>query len=269
MGYRINTFPESEGIEAYDDLDRVREFASAVEVVTVTGIVPQAALRVVGEHTTLRPSAAAVDSAAQRTAPEASVPAEAEMAFSLIAARSINGELAFYSPIALDRIDGRLITARSPASIGARIAREATATVRGILEQSDLAGIVCVTFLLTRSQELLVESVTPYAQPSGYLTIDACVTGQFEQQLRAVCGLPLGRTDLLRPAAMAPLSEDIRSSGEPNWAGAWALPDVKLYIYESPDETPERNWGHVTATADSATLARQIVRAARASLTPQ
>jgi phosphoribosylaminoimidazole carboxylase (NCAIR synthetase) len=269
VGYRIHTFPASEGPDSYDDVNRVREFASSVDVVTVTGFVPQAALQVVEEHSTLRPSAAAISGAAQHGGAGTSVSADGEIAFCLIAARAVDGEQAFYAPIALDRIDGHLVSARSPASIGARITREATAVVRDILEQLDFAGVACVTFRLTPSQELLVEGVTPYSQSSGYLTIEACITSQFEQQLRAVCGLPLGNTDLLRPAAMATLSDEIRSNGEPNWAGACALPDVKLYVYETAEQIPEKNWGHVTATADSATLARQIVRAARAALTPQ
>src|SRR6185312_9452518 len=93
--------------------------------------------------------------------------------------------------------------------------------------------------------------VTPYPHAAGYLTVESCVTDQFEQQLRAICGLPLGSTEMLTPAAMAVVK---KGEGEPDWAAALALPGVTIYR------------DHLTATAASATLAKQVVRAACNSL---
>ena len=88
----------------------------------------------------------------------------------------------------------------------------------------DVVGVLCVEFFLSTDGELLVNELAPRPHNSGHLTFDACVTSQFEQQVRAICGLPLGSTELLRPAAMANLLGDLWRSGEPNWAAACALP---------------------------------------------
>jgi 5-(carboxyamino)imidazole ribonucleotide synthase len=98
------------------------------------------------------------------------------------------------------------------------------------------------------------------------LTIDACITSQFEQQLRAVCGLPLGSTEMLRPAAMANLLGDVWANGEPDWLSALALPELKLHLYGKSDARPGRKMGHLTATAATATAAEALVRDARARL---
>ena len=84
---------------------------------------------------------------------------------------------------------------------------------------------------LTRDGRLLVNELAPRPHNSGHLTVDACVTSQFEQQLRAVCGLPLGSTELLRPAAMANLLGDLWAEGEPDWPAACRFADVKLHLY--------------------------------------
>ena len=93
-----------------------------------------------------------------------------------------------------------------------------------------------------------------------------CVTSQFEQQLRAVCGLPLGSTAMHRPAAMANLLGDLWSNGEPDWPAACAFPEVKLHLYGKLEPRPGRKMGHMTALGesvddalDSATSARQAL----------
>jgi 5-(carboxyamino)imidazole ribonucleotide synthase len=112
----------------------------------------------------------------------------------------------------------------------------------------------------------LINELAPRPHNSGHFTFDACVTSQFEQQLRAVCGLPLGSTQLLRPAAMANLLGDLWQNGEPNWSAACAYPEVKLHLYGKLIPNPGRKMGHLTALAHSAWSASEIVRAARAAL---
>ena len=75
------------------------------------------------------------------------------------------------------------------------------------------------------------------------------MTSQFEQQLRAICGLPLGSTELLQPAAMANLLGDLWKAGEPDWAAALPIPDVKLHLYGKSAARPGRKMGHLTALA--------------------
>ncbi len=134
------------------------------------------------------------------------------------------------------------------------------------MEQLNVTGVLCVEFFLTRAGKLLVNELAPRPHNSGHLTIDACITSQFEQQLRAVCGLPLGSTEMLRPAAMANLLGDVWNNGEPNWTAALNLPDVKLHLYGKSEPRHGRKMGHLTATAATAAKAEKAVREARAML---
>ena len=92
------------------------------------------------------------------------------------------------------------------------------------------------------------------------------MTSQFEQQLRAICGLPLGSHELLRPAAMANLLGDLWEQGEPDWAAACAVPDVKLHLYGKAARPARRKMGHLTALADTQALALANAVRARESL---
>src|SRR5690606_32304920 len=98
-------------------------------------------------------------------------------------------------------------------------------------------------------------------------TFDASQTSQFEQQLRAVCNLPLGSTALLRPAAMVNVLGDEWGYGKPNWAAALRNPNVKLHLYGKARPAPGRKMGHITAMADDARDAAQMALDARKALT--
>ena len=135
------------------------------------------------------------------------------------------------------------------------------------MEKLDVVGLLCVEFFLTRNEQLLVNEVAPRPHNSGHLTFDACVTSQFEQQLRAVCGIPLGSTELLRPAAMANLLGDLWENGEPNWVAACAYQEVKLHLYGKLIPKKGRKMGHLTALAETPREAELIVRSARSKLT--
>ena len=143
------------------------------------------------------------------------------------------------------------------------MAAEAVEIARGVLEQLDVVGVLCVEFFLTRTGKLLINELAPRPHNSGHLTFDACVTSQFEQQLRAVCGLPLGSSELLRPAAMSNLLGDLWQCGEPDWAAVCAFPAAKLHLYGKLTPRPGRKMGHITALAGTAGEAESIVRAAR------
>ena len=248
MGYRVQVYSPAE--TSYADLGRVREFASGVDVVTVAeGDVPVITLRAAAGSCDVYPSPEVFEAVENGIGTKRGHAAEVLAEFSVIGARGGNGDCALYAPIAIDRAEDVIEFARSPAPIHARIAKQAVSLTRDTLEELDLTGIACVEFTLTQEHSLVVNEVTPHPHISGYLTEDACVTSQFEQQLRAVCGLPLGSAELLRPAAMAARDDD-----EPDWAAAYAFPEVKVHA------------GYLTATAVSATRAKEIVRAARASL---
>jgi 5-(carboxyamino)imidazole ribonucleotide synthase len=146
------------------------------------------------------------------------------------------------------------------------IAKKAVEIAHAILDQLQYVGILCVEFFVTTDGELLVNELAPRPHNSGHLTFDACVTSQFEQQVRAVCGLPLGSTELLRPAAMANLLGELWEINEPNWAAACRFRDVKLHLYGKAGPRPGRKMGHITAMGETIAEAQEKVIAARDAL---
>ena len=185
---------------------------------------------------------------------------------SVVAARGTDGSFAHFGAVQNHHRRHILDLTLAPAPIEARIQSEASAITRAVLEALDVVGVLCVEFFVTRDGQVLINEVAPRPHNSGHFTIDACVTCQFEQQLRAVCGLPLGSTRQFAPAAMANVLGDLWASGEPDWAAAAAFPDVKLHLYGKTSARPGRKMGHLTALGTSADEAAQRVLAARAAL---
>ncbi|MEZ5235432.1 MAG: ATP-grasp domain-containing protein [Acidimicrobiales bacterium] len=128
--------------------------------------------------------------------------------------------------------------------------------------------MLCVEFFVTTDGDLYVNEIAPRPHNSGHLTIEAAPTSQFEQQLRAACGLPLGATEPFRPAAMANLLGDLWAHGEPDWAAALAVPGVALHLYGKHEARPGRKMGHLTAVASAPDEALELVVDARRRLTP-
>jgi 5-(carboxyamino)imidazole ribonucleotide synthase len=138
-----------------------------------------------------------------------------------------------------------------PAGLPATVVAEARRMAIGIIEAIGLVGVACVEFFLTSDGRLLVNEIAPRPHNSGHLTIEACETSQFEQQVRALCGLPLGSTRQIAPAAMANLLGDCWSGAEPDWAAALAMPGVSLHLYGKSEPRPGRKMGHLTAVAET------------------
>ncbi len=184
---------------------------------------------------------------------------------SVVAARGIDGEIAEYVPFENRHRDHILDVTTAPAAIPAHVADRAQEMTRAILEELQYVGVLCVEFFLDANGELLVNELAPRPHNSGHLTIDAATTCQFEQQVRAICGLPLGSTEL-RPAAMANLLGELWAEGEPNWAAACRFPDVKLHLYGKVEPRIGRKMGHLTVAARTAPAALERVIAARDGL---
>ncbi len=183
--------------------------------------------------------------------------------FSVVAARGLDGAFAHYGAIENAHRHHILDVSVAPARMPEAAVTEAVAVTRAIMDELAYVGVLCVEFFLTADGRILVNEIAPRPHNSGHLTFDACITSQFEQQVRAICGLPLGATTLLRPAAMANLLGDVWAKGEPKWDAALAVPDVKLHLYGKSDPRPGRKMGHLTAMADTAAQAIQHVLAAR------
>jgi len=187
---------------------------------------------------------------------------------SVVGARALDGGFAHFGLMENIHRDHILDLTLSPARLPESIAHEAASIAEAILEALDVVGVLCVEFFVKDGGSLLVNELAPRPHNSGHVTFDNCVTSQFEQQLRAICGLPLGDTTRLRPAVMANLLGDLWSGGEPDWAAALQHPNLKLHLYGKADARPGRKMGHMTALADTVDEALATVTAARDALAP-
>ena len=347
LGYRIHIFSPEDDSPAgqigdkefscsYDDLDRIREFAREVSVVTFEfENVPAAATAAAAEFAPVRPdgqvlhttqnrlrektflskhgfpvtpfrpvnSMADLQSAAKelglpavlktaafgydgkgqmKVKAQSELPAafdalrgaegiyeafvDFEKEISVIAARSVSGEFRAFPVFENTHANHILDVTFAPAAISPALHKDAIELARGILEHLDVAGLLTVEMFVTRDGRVLVNEMAPRTHNSGHLTIDACVTSQFEQQVRAVCGLPLGSTELRQPAAMANLLGHLWIKGEPNWAGALEDAVVKLHLYGKREARVGRKMGHLTVTASTVEEAARRVTSARERL---
>jgi 5-(carboxyamino)imidazole ribonucleotide synthase len=186
---------------------------------------------------------------------------------SVVAVRGAGGQIVTYEPSQNSHLNHILDVSVAPAGVQPQVAAQARDIARQIVERLQVVGVLCVEFFVDQRDQLLVNELAPRPHNSGHLTIDACTTCQFEQQVRAVCGLPLGSPAQHRPAAMANLLGNLWEAGEPDWGAALAHSEIKLHLYGKAEPRPGRKMGHLTALAATAEGAAQRVLAARAALT--
>ncbi len=204
---------------------------------------------------------------AQPAVLESWVPFEKEI--SVIVARGIAGETAVY-PVCENIHENHILdVTRVPADIPTEVEIAAQQLAVRVAEALDLVGVLAVEMFLLPGGRVMINELAPRPHNSGHFSFDACITSQFEQQLRAVCGLPLGSTRLLAPAAMANLLGDLWKDGEPDWAGALKMPGVKLHLYGKSQPLPGRKMGHLVAFGTSGEDAVAAVREARRRLRRQ
>ncbi len=185
---------------------------------------------------------------------------------SVVVGRGDDGETACYPVIENRHADHILDVSVAPARIDPALAERAVQLAVTVAEALGAVGVLCVEFFVTTDGRLLVNEVAPRPHNSGHLTIEAAPTSQFEQQLRSVCGLPLGATIPFRPAAMANLLGELWAQGEPDWSAALAVPGVTLHLYGKAEARPGRKMGHLTAVASTPEDALKLVLDARRRL---
>jgi len=196
---------------------------------------------------------------------EAFVPFVAEL--SIVGARGADGEVALYEPFENEHARHILDVTTCPAAVSDTVEAEARRIARALLEDLDVVGVMCVELFLLGDGRLFVNEIAPRPHNSGHLTLDAHECSQFEQQVRALAGLPLGSTRRIAgPAAMANLLGDLWANGEPNWSRALALPGVHLHLYGKSEARAGRKMGHLTVLDRTAEGARTRAREARAAL---
>ncbi len=163
---------------------------------------------------------------------------------SVVCARDASGRVECFP--AAENLHRDHILRRSvvPARVDPSIAREAELLAVRIARALDVVGLLAVEFFVQRDGSLVVNELAPRPHNSGHFSFDACATSQFEQQLRAVCGLPLGSPRLLTPVVMVNLLGDAWDDGEPDWAALLSDPDVKLHLYGKSEVRRGRKMGH-------------------------
>jgi 5-(carboxyamino)imidazole ribonucleotide synthase len=166
---------------------------------------------------------------------------------SVVVARGADG-LAVTYPVGLNRHERHILdSTMMPAPVGPIVSAEARQTALAVAQALGTVGVVTVEFFLTADGRLLVNELAPRPHNSGHLTIEAAVSSQFEQQARALCGLPLGKSELVSPAAMVNLLGDLWAHGEPDWAAAMRSdPGIKLHLYGKRTPAAGRKMGHMT-----------------------
>jgi len=161
---------------------------------------------------------------------------------SVIVARGLDGQTAFYGPMENEHAGGILRTTRVPASVSSDVAREARSMAESIAAELDVVGLLTVEMFVCDDSKLLVNEIAPRPHNSGHWTLDASVTSQFEQHVRAICGLPLGDTERFFDVEMKNLIGDEVEA----WPTLLSDPRAKLHIYGKTEARPGRKMGHVT-----------------------
>lgn len=187
---------------------------------------------------------------------------------SVVGARGLDGEIALYEPFANRHRDHVLDVTLCPAPLPARVHAAALDLARQVLAAFEVTGVLCVEMFWLDDDSLLINELAPRPHNSGHLTIDAHDCCQFEQQVRAVCALPLGSTARkVGGAAMANLLGSHWLQGPPDWRRALTDPGVRLHLYGKSAPSARRKMGHLTVGDESCAAAERRVLAARAALT--
>jgi 5-(carboxyamino)imidazole ribonucleotide synthase len=189
---------------------------------------------------------------------------------SVLVARAPSGEVKVY-PAALNHHEEQILAwSVIPATISMTMMEEARGIAESIADTFQLEGVLAVEMFCTRDGKLLVNELAPRPHNSYHASVRACVTGQFEQLVRAVCDLPLGDVDVVQPAAIANLLGDLwlkdGKAVEPRFDAALAVPGVRLHLYEKHKPRKGRKMGHLSAVGATADEAVELVLRAKALL---
>lgn len=189
-----------------------------------------------------------------------------ELEFSVVAARDASGRFVPFPATANRHVDGILDLSVAPVTVPPAVVREATEATEAVLAGLELVGVACVEFFYGADGRLRVNEIAPRPHNSGHWTIEGAAVSQFEQQVRAVAGLPLGQPSARGAAAMANLLGDAWAAGEPDWAASLRVGGAALHLYGKDEARPGRKMGHLTAVAATPAEAERTVLAARAAL---
>jgi 5-(carboxyamino)imidazole ribonucleotide synthase len=187
---------------------------------------------------------------------------------SVVLGRSTSGDVTCFPIAENSHANGILDVTLVPASISTALAEQAIDAATRIANGLDYCGVLAVEFFISTDNRVLVNEMAPRPHNSGHYTLDACVTSQFEQQVRMVCGLPAGSSDLHTPVAMWNLLGDIwPEDAEPEWAAVLEFELAKLHLYGKTEARPGRKMGHINCLGETLDDAKALLDKVRNLLT--
>jgi len=189
-----------------------------------------------------------------------------ELELSCVVARGFDDAMVSWPVAENQHAQGILDISIVPARVAPTLAAAARDAAQAVARRLDYRGVLCVEFFVVDGGRLLANEIAPRPHNSGHYTIDACITSQFEQQARVLCGMPLGDTGLHSPAVMVNVLGELWAGGEPCWEHVLSHPRAKLHLYGKREARPGRKMGHYTVLADNAEAALAIALDARAKL---
>lgn len=192
---------------------------------------------------------------------EAKVAIRKELA--VLTARNADGEIRCYDPVEMVFNDQNMLAfLYAPADVPASVSEKMLEIARSTMAAFSISGLLAIEFFWTQNDEILINEVAPRPHNSGHHTLEYAVTTQFEQHLRGLLNLPLGSTELLRPAAMVNLLGEPGYTGPPSYQGleeVLALDNVHVHLYGKPETRPFRKMGHITVSGKDRTDIEQKV----------
>jgi len=180
-----------------------------------------------------------------------------------LVARNPSGETVVYPLVENEHRHHILDVTRCPVSPAlAQLDQQARQIALGVADTLQLEGLLCIEFFVAGDQ-LMINEIAPRPHNSGHWSIEGCVTSQFEQQVRAICNLPLGSTSLVAPCAMVNILGDLWGNSSPNWKVPMEEPRTYLHLYGKSKAAIGRKMGHITQLAESSTIASENLRKLR------
>ncbi|TDR80374.1 5-(carboxyamino)imidazole ribonucleotide synthase [Paludibacterium purpuratum] len=182
---------------------------------------------------------------------------ELKLEVSAIVARTSRAQVEVFPVAENSHRDGILDISLVPARIAPDLARQARDMARRLADALDYVGVLAVEFFVLADDSLVINEIAPRPHNSGHFTLDACLTDQFQQQVRTLCGLLPGKTALLSPVAMVNLLGDLwqPDGTPPNWDVLMEAPNAHLHLYGKAEARPGRKMGHFNVLSDSAASA--------------
>ncbi len=254
---REKAFLQSNGFATapFATVEKHADLAAALQIIGTPALLKTARMGYDGKGQAKINSIADLETAFQQMGAvpcvlEAWLPLQTEI--SVVVARGADGQTAAFPAAENRHANGILDISFAPSQVAEELAAKALATATSIAAKLDYCGVLAVEFFVLGDGRLLINEIAPRPHNSGHYTLNACLTSQFEQQVRTLAGLSLGAPDLLRPAAMLNLLGDLwRGGQEPPWDAVLRHPSAKLHLYGKGEARPGRKMGHINVLAES------------------